>query len=215
MSQVPNAEWRRNNHLPLLELSIKLVAGCWSMPSGMVSSYSCSNHISPTSFKPQSMSPDDQALHIQFMRMALAQAELSLAEGNLPIGAVIAHGGKVIATGRNSVDSGNNDTGHAELAAIQSIAPFLFAHKRECTIYTTLEPCMMCLGAIVNAGISTITIGAIDTFVGATGLLAHSDYYRSKQLKVMAGILQLECQTLLNEYVRTTGLRQHLATNCC
>jgi tRNA(adenine34) deaminase len=159
------------------------------------------------------MSLSDQAFHVQFMRAALTQAELSLAEGNLPIGAIITHDGKVVATGRNSVDTGNNDTGHAELAAIQSIAPFLFARKRECTIYTTLEPCMMCLGAIVNAGISTVAIGAIDSYVGATGLLAHSAYYRSKQLKVMSGILQLECQALLDEYVRTTGLRQHLSTN--
>lgn len=152
--------------------------------------------------------------HVDFMLAALEQARLALAAGNLPIGAVIVHEGKIIARGHNAVDVPANDTLHAELSAIQSVAPFLAAHKHQCTLYTTLEPCMMCLGAIINVGIDSLIIGAADTWVGALGLLPHGDYYRYKaaSLVVSKGFMVQESQALLNEYVQCKGIRQHLAS---
>lgn len=150
--------------------------------------------------------------HPDFMLAALEQARLALAAGNLPIGAVIVHEGQIIARAHNAVDVPANDTQHAELLAIQSVAPFLAAHKHQCTLYTTLEPCMMCLGAIINVGIDALVIGAADTWVGALGLLPHGDYYRYKaeSLVVSQGFMEQESQALLNEYVQRKGIRQHL-----
>lgn len=151
----------------------------------------------------------------EYMLAALNQARLALDAGNMPIGAAIVHDGRIIALGQNAIDHPPNDTHHAELVAIQSVPEFLATHKRECTIYTTLEPCMMCLGAIINVGIQSIVIGATDSFVGAIELLPHGDYYKYKAstLQLTSGYMAEECQTLLNEYVRRTGLRTHLSTN--
>ncbi len=151
--------------------------------------------------------------HEHFTRLALEQARLSLEAGNMPIGAVIVHNGIVVASGRNAIDHPSNDTQHAELAAIQSIAPFLAAHKRECALYTTLEPCMMCLGAIVNVGIEALVVGAPDQLVGALNLMRHGEYYEQKlaSFQLLSGVLAADSQALLNEYVARTGLRKHLA----
>lgn len=147
------------------------------------------------------------------MLTALSQARLALEAGNMPIGAAIVHEGRVIALGQNAIDRPPNDTHHAELSAIQSIAPFLAEHKGQCTIYTTLEPCMMCLGAIINVGIQSIVVGAADSLVGALGLLPHGQYYSAKgrTLQLTTGFMADECQALLDEYVRRTGHRKHLA----
>ena len=150
-----------------------------------------------------------------FMQAALEQAALSLSEGNMPIGSVVVHNGEILSFGRNAIDVPADDTRHAELVAIQQIAPFLARHKRQCTIYTTLEPCMMCLGAIINVGIERLVIAAPDGAVGALGLLPHGEYYRYKRgrMDLVTGVLQTESQALLNEYVRRTGLRSHLASH--
>jgi len=74
---------------------------------------------------------------------------------------------------------------------------------------------MMCLGAIVNVGIESLVIGAPDRLVGALSLLAHGEYYAQKlsRIQILSGVMASESQTLLNEYARRTGLRQHLAQN--
>lgn len=151
----------------------------------------------------------------EFMLAALDQAHLALDDWNMPIGAVIVHNDRVIAYGRNAIDRPANDTHHAELVAIQSVALFLAEHKRECVLYTTLEPCMMCLGAIINVGIQSVVVGASDSLVGAFELLPAGEYYRKKhdQLKLVTGFMASESHALLNEYVRRTGWRPHLATN--
>jgi tRNA(adenine34) deaminase len=160
---------------------------------------------------PPSLTSND--VHATFMRAALAEARLALDAGNMPIGAAIVHGTEVVAVGRNAIDRPPDDTQHAELAAIRSIAPFLARHKHECVLYTTLEPCMMCLGAIINVGIEALVVGARDPEVGALDLLPHGPYYERKRgrLDLVTGMLADESQELLNEYVRRTGMRRHLA----
>ena len=148
----------------------------------------------------------------EFMRAALGEAEAALKAGNLPIGAAIVHDGRIVALGRNAIDVPANDTRHAELVAIESIAPFLAEHKRECILYTTLEPCMMCLGAIINVGIESIVIARPDPDIGALELLRHGEYYDFKRgrMQVVSGYMKAESQALLSEYVRRTGARRHL-----
>jgi tRNA(adenine34) deaminase len=156
---------------------------------------------------------DPAEVHREFMQAALEQARAAMAEGNMPIGAVLVHDGRIVSVGRNAIDNPPDDTHHAELRAIQAAVSFLAAHKHECTLYTTLEPCMMCLGAIVSVAIDTIVIAAPDSHVGALNLLPHSPYYRRKLegMSIVTGVLDAESQTLLNEYVRKTGWRPHLA----
>jgi tRNA(adenine34) deaminase len=153
--------------------------------------------------------------HSRFMEAALAEARSALEAGNLPIGAAIVHEEEIIQLGRNAIDVPGDDTHHAELVAIQAVAHFLSKHKRECTLYTTLEPCMMCLGAIINVGIESIVIARPDPDIGALRLLPHAEYYkfRAGRLKVVTGFMAAESQALLTEYVRRTGVRLHLAEN--
>ena len=157
------------------------------------------------------MDPAD--VHREFMCAAMEQARAAMVEGNMPIGAVVVHDGRIVSVGRNGIDSPPDDTHHAELRAIQAAGSFLAEHKHECAIYTTLEPCMMCLGAIVNVAIDRVIIAAPDSHVGALALLPHSVYYRRKLegMSIVTGVLEAESQTLLNEYVRKTGWRPHLA----
>lgn len=151
--------------------------------------------------------------HPKFMEAALGEARAALEAGNLPIGAVIVHGDKIVSLGRNAIDVPGDDTHHAELVAIQAIALFLAQHKRQCTLYTTLEPCMMCLGAIINVGIESLVIARPDPDIGALRLLPHAEYYDFKRsrLSVTSGFMAAEAQELLTEYVRRTGLRHHLS----
>ena len=149
------------------------------------------------------------------MEAALAEAQAALEAGNLPVGAAIVHNGHVVAVGRNAIDTPADDTRHAELAAIVSIAGFLARHKRECVMYTTLEPCMMCLGAIINVGIESIVVARPDPDIGGLQLLPHVEYYNFKRgrMNVVTGYMATESQVLLSEYVRRTGLRSHLAAS--
>ena len=151
----------------------------------------------------------------EFMVAALAEAQAALEAGNLPIGAAIVHDGQVVALGRNAISVPANDTRHAELVAIEAIAPFLAQHKRECILYTTLEPCMMCLGAIINVGIESLVIARPDPDIGGLQLLRHAEYYEFKRgrMNVVSGYMNAESQALLSEYVRRTGVRQHLASS--
>lgn len=151
--------------------------------------------------------------HDRYMTAALELAARALELGNLPIGAVIVHDGTIVASGRNAIESARDDTHHAELVAIQGAKQFLFAHKHQCTIYTTVEPCMMCLGAIVNVGIDRVVFGVTDPVVGASTLLSSIGYYRTKRLELVGDVMRAESQALLDDYVARTGLRRHLASN--
>ncbi|MEM7735049.1 MAG: nucleoside deaminase [Deinococcota bacterium] len=146
-----------------------------------------------------------------FMQLALQEAERALAKGNLPIGAVIVHNGEVVATGYNEVDSGKSDLKHAELQAILKVEAYLFDNKRECSIYTTLEPCAMCFGAIVNFHFKRVIFAVADDNVGARPLMIHSAYYQRRSPEMYGGCLEAESQALLNRYFQETGLRPHLA----
>ena len=151
--------------------------------------------------------------HDEFMAAALKLAAHALQQGNMPVGAVIIHNGSILASGENAIDSRHDDTHHAELAAIQHAQQFLFENKRQCTIYTTLEPCMMCLGAIVNVGINRIIFAVPDPLVGAFLLLSSIEYYRSKGIQLVGGVMRADSQALFDEYFRRTGFRRHLASN--
>src|SRR5579872_3511266 len=101
--------------------------------------------------------------HERWMRLALDEARQAFDEGEVPVGAVIVHGERVIATAHNQRELLRDPTAHAEMLAITQAAEALSSWRLlDCTLYVTLEPCPMCAGAIVQARIPTVVYGATD-----------------------------------------------------
>jgi tRNA(adenine34) deaminase len=111
-------------------------------------------------------------LHEHFMRMALQEAQQAAEEGEVPIGAVIAHGERLVAAAHNQREQLRDPTAHAEMIAITQAAEALGSWRLvDCTLYVTLEPCPMCAGAIVQARIPWVVYGAADPKAGAVDTL--------------------------------------------
>ena len=99
--------------------------------------------------------------HEQYMRIALEEAELGAAEGNVAVGSILVSAGKVVARGRNLVTSTSDPTAHAETVALRNAGEQLgHTDFSELTLYTTFEPCPMCCGAILASGVHTLVMGA-------------------------------------------------------
>src|SRR5882724_12905071 len=110
---------------------------------------------------------DTEPQHEEFMRLALREAEAALAENEVPVGAVVVHGGRVIAAAHNQREQLHDPTAHAEMIAITQAAQALSNWRLEhCTLYVTLEPCPMCAGAIVLARMPRVVYGAADPKAG-------------------------------------------------
>ena len=141
--------------------------------------------------------------HEHYMRMALAEAEQALAENEVPVGAVIVQGERVIGAAHNQREMLHDPTAHAEMIAITQAASFLGDWRLVgCTLYVTLEPCIMCCGAIVQARIPTVIYGATDPKAGAAGSLFHllTDERLNHRCRVEAGSLARECGEILSRF---------------
>ena len=141
--------------------------------------------------------------HEHYMRLALAQAEQALAEDEVPIGAVIVHGERVIAAAHNQRETLSDPTAHAEIIAITQAAAAVEDWRLEgCTLYVTLEPCIMCAGAILLARIPTVVYGATDPKAGAVQSLYHllNDDRLNHRCQVIPGILAAPCGELLTRF---------------
>jgi len=112
------------------------------------------------------MSADDE----RYMRAALDEAKRAAAAGEVPVGAVVVHQGRIIGRGRNGVEHLNDPTAHAEILAIGAASQTAGSWRLEgCTLYVTLEPCPMCMGAALNARVDRIVYGAPEPKFGACG----------------------------------------------
>lgn len=138
------------------------------------------------------------------MRLALQEAEIAGEEGEVPIGAVIVAEGRVIARAHNLTERLHDVTAHAEMQAITSAAEYLGGkYLTKCTLYVTVEPCIMCAGAIGWAQIPTVVYGASDpkrgysTFVGAD-----SPTPFHPKAKVVGGVLEDEARRLMQEFFK-------------
>jgi tRNA(adenine34) deaminase len=150
------------------------------------------------------------------MRLALDQTELALSQNNLPIGAMIVHQGQVIASAHNLVESESSDLNHAEMLAIRRVENFLFKHKGQCEIYSTLEPCMMCMGAIYQFRFKALFFAAHDKKAGHSKPCEHTSlFFQKRDVRVESGLLAQESVDLLRKYVEQTGRRQHLIGSWC
>lgn len=140
------------------------------------------------------------------MREAIKQAQKAAAIGEVPIGAVIVHGGKIIARGYNKRETKKNALLHAEVAAIDKACRRLGGWRLpECEMYVTLEPCPMCMGAIISARIEHVYFGAYDQKSGACGSACDVSQSLPHKVIVTGGIMEQECAGLLREFFR--GLR--------
>lgn len=138
----------------------------------------------------------------RFMRVALEQAELAAAEGEVPVGAAVVLDGRVIATGRNRRERDGDALAHAELLAIKDACRAVGSWRLTgCTLYVTLEPCAMCAGAAVNARIKEVVYGARDTSAGACGSVI--DLFvcpLGHRPEKVGGVLEEECAGLLRRF---------------
>lgn len=143
------------------------------------------------------------------MKSALRQAIRAAAEDEPPIGAVIVHEGKIIGHGRNRRESFQDVTRHAEIEAIRQASRRLGSWRlTDCDLYVTLEPCLMCAGAIVQARIRTVVFGAYDPKAGAAGSVIDVFSLRlNHQVEVRGGVLETECALLLKDYFKNRRLR--------
>ncbi|HEX3135580.1 MAG TPA: nucleoside deaminase, partial [Planctomycetota bacterium] len=106
----------------------------------------------------------------EYMRIALHEAKLAGDEGEVPVGAVVVCDGRVIGRGRNACERLNDATAHAEMVAITAASQALSTWRLEdCTLYVTLEPCPMCMGACLNARVKRVVYGAFEPKAGACG----------------------------------------------
>ncbi len=134
------------------------------------------------------------------MRIALNEAADALEADEVPVGAVVVLNGRVIARGHNLTETLRDVTAHAEMVAITAAANGLGAkYLKNCTLYVTLEPCVMCIGAILHSQASRLVYGADDPKRGYT--LWGRDLL-PKNLKVERGVLADECSTLLKEFFK-------------
>jgi tRNA(adenine34) deaminase len=158
--------------------------------------------ISPIKLYP--MSEQNQAQRDEkFMRMAINEALKALKQEEVPIGAVVVCGDQIIGRGHNLVESLCDATAHAEMQAITAAASTLGGkYLKGCTIYVTVEPCIMCAGALAWSQIDRVVYGAPDPKRGYSTLQGRIFHPKTE---VVCGVLQDECEALMKEFFK--GLR--------
>jgi tRNA(adenine34) deaminase len=137
------------------------------------------------------------------MKHALLEAEKAFEHGEVPVGAIIVHDGKIIGRGHNQIERLQDPTAHAEMIAITAAANHLESRRLEgCTMYVTLEPCPMCAGAIVLARIPTLVFGSFDPKAGASGTLYNitHDKRLNHTVHVVSGVCDRESEELLKGF---------------
>ncbi len=151
------------------------------------------------------LTPDER-----YMRQALTQARKAMALGEVPIGCVIVYEGKVIGRGYNRRNTDHSTLAHAEIAAIRKASRVMGDWRLEgCTLYCTLEPCPMCAGAIEQARIDRVVIGAPSDKSGCAGSLLNivSNEKLMHQSEITRDVLVDECRAILQQFFRELRVR--------
>jgi tRNA(adenine34) deaminase len=142
---------------------------------------------------------------LHWMRHALSLAARAREEGEVPVGAVLVKDGQAIGEGWNRPISGHDPTAHAEIMALRAAARFLNNYRLlDTTLYVTLEPCVMCAGALIHARVARLVYGAADPKTGAAGSVADifAAPYVNHRLVVEAGLMAKECGGLLSSFFK-------------
>ena len=142
-------------------------------------------------------------LDADFMQAALQQAQLAAIAGEAPVGAVLVTSGEVVAAGHNQTLADHDPSGHAEVIVLRQAAKSAGNHRLvDATLYVTLEPCAMCVGAIVQARIARVVFGAYDQKAGALGSaidLSDSCAFNHR-FEIQGGLLADDCAAVLQEF---------------
>ncbi len=139
----------------------------------------------------------------RFMRSALDEALAAMENGDVPVGAVVVHDGRIIGRGRNERERLNDPTAHAEMIAISAAAEHLRSWRlNDCTLYVTLEPCIMCAGALVHARMGRLVFGTADPKAGACGSVFNvvNDGRLNHRVKTDFGTLEQPCASILHDF---------------
>ena len=139
------------------------------------------------------------------MEAALDQARLALAAGEVPVGAVLVAGGQILARGFNQPISATDPTAHAEVLVLREAARVLKNYRlTDATVYVTVEPCLMCVGAMVHARVREVVYGAAEPKSGAlvSTLKALESPGLNHRFAVTAGVLEDECRSIIQEFFR-------------
>lgn len=137
------------------------------------------------------------------MRQALELAHMAGANGEVPVGAVVVHEGQVVGRGWNQPIGRHDPTAHAEVMAMRDAGTRLGNYRLvDCTLYVTLEPCVMCAGAIMHARIGRVVFGAADPKTGACGSVVNlfSEARLNHHAEVTGGVLASECGAMLSSF---------------
>ena len=149
-----------------------------------------------------------------FMRQALDQAQNAWDLGEVPVGAVVVKNGQVVATGFNQPIGNHDPTAHAEIMALRAAATILGNYRLPgCEMYVTLEPCVMCAGAMMHARLARVVFGATDPKTGACGSIVN--LFEQERLnhhtEVTGGVLEQQCSQLLKDFFAERRLIQQQA----
>ena len=143
--------------------------------------------------------------HDAFMRLALTEAKRAQALGEVPVGAVVVLDGNVVAAGCNRPISAIDPTAHAEIDAIRAAAAAIGNYRLTgATLYVTIEPCLMCVGAMIHARIGLVVYGAAEPRAGAlvSATRAHETPGLNHRLEVLGGVLEVDCRTLVQDFFK-------------
>jgi tRNA(adenine34) deaminase len=146
---------------------------------------------------------DSADMHEPFMRQALALAEEARRAGEVPVGAVVVAGGEVIGRGFNRPITANDPTAHAEIVALRDAANGVANYRLSgATLYVTIEPCLMCVGAMVHARIAVLVFGAPEPKSGAVESTqrAHEHAGLNHRFRVVSGVLTAECGGMVRKF---------------
>lgn len=142
----------------------------------------------------------------EFMLEAIKEANIGMVESDeVPIGAVIVMGGEIIARAHNLKETKKCAIYHAEMVALARAAEYIGNwHLDDCTLYVTLEPCPMCVGAMINSRLGKLVFGAYDLKAGAISSVIHlnNDRRFNHRFDAVGGVLESECASLLSEFFK-------------
>ncbi len=137
------------------------------------------------------------------MMLALEEAKQAYASGEVPVGAVIIHNGELIAGAHNLVEERRDPTAHAELLALKAAANKLGRRRlSDCELYVTLEPCAMCMGAIIGYRIGALAFGAFDPAAGCCISKVELTELLNCPLPYVGGMMEDECRSILSEFFK-------------
>jgi tRNA(adenine34) deaminase len=142
----------------------------------------------------------------RFMRAALEEARRGLAAGEVPVGAVLVLGGEIVGRGYNQPIGSHDPTAHAEVVALRDAARALGNYRLVgAALYVTIEPCLMCVGAMVHARVATLVFGAPEPKAGAvaSSCRAHELPSLNHRIEVVGGVLEDDCRAIIQEFFKT------------